>query len=570
MRAALLALVSVAVFACSSVEPLVDAGGGPDVSVGQDVGSSADAGAPGLDGGGPSGDVGSAADTAVDAAPVDAAPGPDGAGPVADALEVADAGSDATPLADAAVAADAAVDGSTGDATGDGGAADASDPQPVTPTIDGFQEVLGGGDAAALDAFLATWDGPVCDVDACLFVTVQPGVSTVELLGDFNGWVDGPLLAPVPFAPDVFWTTVTMTVTAVVEYKLKLDGAWDVDSSNRWFRFGPYGPNSAIYAPGTSRLGWLRGVASTELGNTRDLYVWVPAAYFDDPTLRLPVLYLQDGFNVFANPLAPYGTWNVEATADALIAQGLAEPVLLVGVDTAARLDEYTYDPIPLGDASSDPKLPAYATFLVGTVKPLVDATFRTRPEREATGMGGSSLGGISSLWTVWHHPDVFGRVASFSGSYWIGEEKGAEAATPLRELLVSTPGPTPATLRVYIDSGDTTFDGEVLYQADAWVYSDWTRNTLISLGWDNRSVWDTDADPTTTPEDLPIATAPGAVPSLPWASAPPAGQGWATWLGTSSNLLSMVGHGHMHNEASWEQRFGAALVFLYPGPGAQ
>jgi predicted alpha/beta superfamily hydrolase len=556
-------LLAVGLAGCAAAESPVDSKG----SVSADAADAADAAGP---------------DGATPDAAGDTSGGADAQDAALDAVDAAaDTGQDADTGAGSEVVEDAALaDGTADDAdaeTPDSGGADAQSDvagpdagAAPPPTIADFVDAIEAQDNGALDALLAAWDMPICDGSQCLFVTVQPGAQSVLVLGDFNGWQGGAPLAPVSFAPTVFWGLVDMAVGGVTEYKLQVDGEWALDGSNRYFRFGPFGPNSAIYGPGMGRLTALSGVASTELGNQRDLYVYLPAPYFEAPDARFPVLYMQDGFNVFTNPAAPFGSWNVEVTADALIAQGLLAPVIIVGVDTSARLDEYTYAPIPLGEGASNPKLPLYGAFLTGTVKPLVDATFRTLQDRASTGIAGSSLGGISSLWLAFAHAETFGFVASFSGSYWIGESNGAEQATPMRELLAAMTGPSPSTLRIYLDSGDSTFDGQVSYEADAWVYSDWTRNALVALGWDDRPAWDTDGDLGTPPADLPASTPPASVPSLAWASAPPPNTSWGAWLGTDRNLLSMVGHGHAHNEAAWEARFGAALVFLAPGPAVK
>lgn len=483
----------------------------------------------------------------------------DAPGPPLDAHEFAD---DSLPGVDA-LAADAGDDA----APDLGGGTDPLDPP---PTIGAFEELVAAQDGVGIDDFLTAWEMPLCDGLRCLFVTVQDGAGEVLVLGDFNGWEGGEPLAPVPLRPDVWWGIVDMGSPALVEYKLRVDGAWKVDSSNVYFHFGPFGPNSAIYGPGSSRLRLIPGVWSSELANERDLYVYLPAAYFQDETARFPVIYLQDGFNVFTNPAAPFGSWNVDVTADALMADGRVAPAILVGIDTHERLDEYLHAPIDLGEGvASAAKLDSYGAFVVGTVKPLVDSTLRTLPEPAHTGIAGSSLGGLSALYLAVTSPGSFGLCGSFSGSFWVGEKGDAAWAPSLRDVIAQE-DPAPGAFRLYMDSGAQTFEGAVTYEADAWVYSDWTRNALIARGWQGRPEWDTDGDLATPPVDLAPGTPPSEVPHLAWGPAvPPGFAAWADWLGTDRDLLSMVGHGHVHNEAAWEKRFGAALTFLLPGPGA-
>lgn len=450
-------------------------------------------------------------------------------------------------------------------------AADVPPPPPaVDLTISAFEALVEAGDVAGLEAFCAAYDMPICEGGTCLIVTKQPSGSSVQLLGEFNGWEGGLALTELASAPGTFYGTFEVTFSVVTTYKLTVDGEWTLDGSNRYFRFGGFGPDSAIYASGHSRLALIEGVWSDGLQNERSLYVYLPGPYFDPATGPLPVIYMQDGFNVFQNPGAPFGAWDVDLTADALIADGLAQPVIIVGIDTENRFDEYLHAPVALpGGATADPKLDLYGAFLVATVKPLIDATFDTLPEPDATCIAGSSLGGISSLWIGWMHAATIGRVASFSGSYWVGEVEGP-GPTLKAIIQQNLEGNTPDGLTVYLDSGDTSFNGTASYSSDSWVYSDWTRNALISLGWAPRSEWDTDLDLATPPDDLAETTPLATVPSLAWSPTVPVGySAWTEYLGSATSLLSLVGHGHAHNESAWKQRFGAALIFHFPGPAA-
>lgn len=440
-------------------------------------------------------------------------------------------------------------------------------PAPVALTIAAFQAIVAGADSDGLAAFQSAWDGPICEAGSCLVVTeVDPGVIGVTIPGDHDDWAGQPMQA-LPFAPGVWWIVLELGTTFSVasEYKLRLDGQWTLDPANPYFRFDPFGTNSAIYAPGHGRLTVIEGVASPQLSNSRDVFVYLPAGYFVDAAAHFPVLYMQDGFNVFSNPLAPFGDWGVDVTIDALAAAGEIAPPIVVGIDTENRIDEYLYAPVQISEQlQATPLLPQYAAFVTETLKPLVDERWRTRPEPEHTAVAGSSLGGISALWIAWHHPGVFGRVASFSGSYWIGQDDPAVAT--MQALIAEPGGPSPADLRVYLDAGDSHFDGTTAYTGDSWVYTDWTRNALIGAGWSNRAAWDTDDDLATPPSDLPVSTPISGVPAIAWQAEAPA-EGWAVFLGVDKDLCALVGHGHAHNEAAWKARFGAALRYLFP-PG--
>lgn len=172
------------------------------------------------------------------------------------------------------------------------------------------------------------------------------------------------------------------------------------------------------------RRGRLEHIAAFEskiLGNTRDLTVYLPPGYDEKDDRRYPVLYMQDNQNLFdANrAYVPGNHWRLHEAADAAIGERTAAPMIIVGVDHAgvARADEYTHVEDPKhksGGRASD-----YARMLIEELKPVIDAGFRTLPDAEHTAVGGSSLGGLVSLFLFLRHPDVFRRVAVMSPSVW-------------------------------------------------------------------------------------------------------------------------------------------------------
>lgn len=490
------------------------------------------------------------ADAAADSADVAANPGTDGAGE-----ETSDALADASVDAAAEVAGDAGADTAV---------------KPVAWTLASAMATLESGTPVQVQELLQAYDMPLCAADACLFLVQAPQAKTVVVIGDWGSWTQGNPLAPAAKAKGWFSGKIAIDHTKVREYKVQLDGTWAIDPSNPHFRFGGFGPNSAIFPMGHSRLRWVGGVVSPQLGNTRSLYVYLPAAYFSSLDKHFPVLYWHDGFNVFTNPKAPFGDWKVDSVTDALIAEGALPPLIQVAVDTDDRMSEYVWAPLTFDKKVYPPKIIQYAAFLVDTVKPLIDKTFRTLPSRDHTALAGSSLGGNASLWIGWHHWQVFGRIASFSGALWVGEGVLSDSGKtgsgqPMREIIAAnTAGVPKGQLRIYLDSGDRDFDDTACYECDSWVYSDWTRNALIAAGWANRVEWDSDGNLATPPVNLPVTTPIAKVPSLAWSKALPTGSTWPQWLGMGNNLLSMVGHGHQHSEPAWNQRAPVALRYLF------
>lgn len=162
----------------------------------------------------------------------------------------------------------------------------------------------------------------------------------------------------------------------------------------------------------------LPNLLSPQLRNRRDVLVWLPPGY--DASRRLPVLYMQDGQNLF-DPATSFGThWAVADTMAQLAALGL--PAIAVGIPNAGQRRILEYSPFVdqrygggLGDH--------YLRFIADTVKPLVDDSFATRAEPEATGLVGSSLGGIVALYGLAQRPDVFGLCAALSPSCWFARQ---------------------------------------------------------------------------------------------------------------------------------------------------
>jgi len=160
---------------------------------------------------------------------------------------------------------------------------------------------------------------------------------------------------------------------------------------------------------------------SEVLGGTRRVWVYLPPSYAREPERRFPVLYLQDAQNVFdgATAFLAGKEWEVDETVERLVGEGRIEPLIVVAVDNGGerRIFEYTptRDRRQEGGGGAD----AYGRMLVEELKPWVDRTYRTRPEPEQTGIGGSSMGGLVSLYLGLKRPDVFGRIAALSTSVW-------------------------------------------------------------------------------------------------------------------------------------------------------
>jgi predicted alpha/beta superfamily hydrolase len=172
------------------------------------------------------------------------------------------------------------------------------------------------------------------------------------------------------------------------------------------------------------RQGRLEEIPSFEskiLGNERQITVYLPAGYEENQERRYPVLYMQDGQNLFDGRRAfiPGLSWRLHEAADAAIGERTAEPMIIVGIDNAgvARIDEYT----PSRDRKhkGGGKAGHYGRMLLEELLPMIEKRYRTRPDAQHRGIGGSSLGGLVSLHLGLKHSDVFRRIAAMSPSIW-------------------------------------------------------------------------------------------------------------------------------------------------------
>lgn len=191
------------------------------------------------------------------------------------------------------------------------------------------------------------------------------------------------------------------------------------------------------------------GFTSRFLPNPRDLTVYLPPGYDADQPSRYPLLILQDGQNLFDphTSFIPGRTWRVAETADQAIADGEVEPLVIVGVANAGerRLAEYTPSrdwKLGGGEAGS------YGQMLVEELIPFLHREYRLRADVHHTGIGGSSLGGLVSLWLGLRYPEIFGKLAVLSPSVWWNHRYILSYLNDAAPHLASRP-------RIWLDAGD-------------------------------------------------------------------------------------------------------------------
>lgn len=258
---------------------------------------------------------------------------------------------------------------------------------------------------------------------------------------------------------------------------------------------------------------WLHEIKSRIFRNKRTLRVWLPPEYDGWGETRYPVLYLNDGQNLFEPTTAFAGVhWQVGETASRLIAEEKIAPLIVVGIDNTGRnrLREY----IPY--RSSDPRVIGpqgthYPNFVRHEVMPLIEEYYSVARGPENTGLGGSSLGGLITLYSQLVEPGVFGRLLIESPSLFVADRKILEECRQFRDWPP----------RVYLGTG-THEVGHA--EKDERIVNDVRElgSILRAAGLDKR------------------------------------------------RLKIQIEEGASHSESAWAARFPAALEFLYSGHGRE
>jgi predicted alpha/beta superfamily hydrolase len=183
----------------------------------------------------------------------------------------------------------------------------------------------------------------------------------------------------------------------------------------------------------------LHTLKSTLFGNERTVRVLLPEGYGDaaNKDRRYPVLYMLDGQNVFDACLSDvsHHEWGVDETVQQLVAGKKIPAMIVVGVDHAGKDRAREY--LPYKDFVGNPDMdePAgkrFPDFMTREVMPLVDAKYRTLAGPANTGIGGSSYGGVASLYALLAKPNTFGYGLIESPTLWVGMGQLVRDTSPL------------------------------------------------------------------------------------------------------------------------------------------
>lgn len=246
------------------------------------------------------------------------------------------------------------------------------------------------------------------------------------------------------------------------------------------------------------RLKVHRGFRSRFLPDARDLIVYLPPGYEENARRTYPVLYLHDGQNLF-DPETSYvrgKTWMVREHADEAIEAGEVEPLVIVGVYNTGdrRLAEYTHErDWQMGGGEAD----SYGALLTLELMPWIAARYRVRVEREFTGLGGSSLGGLVSMYLGLKQAESFGRLAVLSPSVWWNHRSILGVVSEMAPLLEHRP-------KIWLDAGDhegrmTLKDAQALAQRlrdNGWVDGETLHFERVRGGTHDEASWSTRVGP--------------------------------------------------------------------------
>jgi predicted alpha/beta superfamily hydrolase len=264
-----------------------------------------------------------------------------------------------------------------------------------------------------------------------------PANSSIYVAGSFNNWsANNTAYRLTPNANQSAWSISLDVAPGTYEFKFTR-GSWPTVEGTATGAFRPNrtvtytgGQQTATYtiagwedvsgsgggtaAPNVEVLS--NSFAMPQLNRERKIWVYLPPDYYTS-SRTYPVMYMHDGQNLFDDALSFSGEWGVDESLNTLFSQG-DEGIIIIGIENggANRLPEYTpwSNPTYGGGQGAE-----YVDFIVETLKPYVDANYRTLPDRDHTGIMGSSLGGLISLYAAIRHQDVFGKAGIFSPSLW-------------------------------------------------------------------------------------------------------------------------------------------------------
>ena len=272
-----------------------------------------------------------------------------------------------------------------------------------------------------------------------------PPNASIHIAGTFNNWNPGDATKILTTLGGGQFSIVLNPPTGTVKFKFTR-GSWatvegDANGNQQpdhettyngqpktvelpiltWEDEGGGGPSGSTAAPNVQVMD--DNFYIPQLNRNRRIWLYLPPDYAST-TKKYPVLYMHDGQNLFDATTSFSGEWAVDESLNTLHAQG-DYGCIVVGIDNGGvhRLDEYSpwLNPAYGGGEGDE-----YLEFIINTLKPYVDANYRTLPGRLTTGMLGSSMGGLISMYGFAERQDVFSKAGIFSPAFWFADDNAA------------------------------------------------------------------------------------------------------------------------------------------------
>ena len=265
-----------------------------------------------------------------------------------------------------------------------------------------------------------------------------PQNDNIFIAGNFNNWNPGNIIHQLTKINDSIFSITFPSQSGTIQYKFTR-GDWakvEVTASggsvaNRTFTFGNgqtlnlsvgnwedlTGTGGGQHTANANVSILSTNFAIPQLNRTRRIWIYLPTDYASS-TKTYPVLYMHDGQNLFDAFYSFSGEWGVDEALAIKQTMGDAG-VIVIGIDNGGsnRLNEYNpYIHPQYGGGDGD----EYMEFIVDNLKPYIDSVFRTKSDRENTGIAGSSMGGLISLYGGVKYQQVFGKIGVFSPAFWI------------------------------------------------------------------------------------------------------------------------------------------------------
>jgi predicted alpha/beta superfamily hydrolase len=263
-----------------------------------------------------------------------------------------------------------------------------------------------------------------------------PDSANIFIAGNFNSWNPGNPAHQLTDNQNGTYSITFNPSPGTLEFKFTR-GSWDTVEGNASGGFRPNRTYSYSGTASTTNLsidGWedISGLHTAtdnvqildedffipQLNRTRRIWIYLPPDY-NTSSKHYPVLYMHDGQNLFDAFYSFAGEWKVDESMNTLFNEG-DYGAIVVGIDNGGgeRFDEYSPWYSPNYNAGGDGE--AYVSFLINTLKPHIDSTFRTLPSRDYTAIAGSSLGGLISMYAAAEYPEVFGKAGIFSPAFQV------------------------------------------------------------------------------------------------------------------------------------------------------